>query len=81
LRGNGGEFGVQIRSKAIHDRSDCDRNAGYDQTVLDGGGRRTIRQETFKQGLHRCKLLTIAPDILAPARLITEFGGEIFSDR
>ena len=43
---------VQLAAKALHDRDDRDRDAGGDQSILDGGRARLVLDETRNEGLH-----------------------------
>src|SRR5436853_170782 len=43
---------VQVRSQALHDRDDRDRDAGGDEAILDGGRARLVLHEALNEGLH-----------------------------
>src|SRR5580692_6775294 len=52
LRTDGAERRVELRAKGHNDRDNCNRDAGCDQTVFDGGRAGFIGYKTFDKACH-----------------------------
>src|SRR6185295_11138488 len=47
-----GEGRIQLRAEALHDRDDCDRDAGCDEAIFDGGRTRLVLHKALNQVRH-----------------------------